>query len=497
MEREVINILLVEDIELVKSEIENYLEKIGFDVNIDLIIPKNIGQHITEILPDGEGLNKYDFSLVDLELYPLKRNIEYERDDLSGGTHVLPYLRKHSPWLPVIAESRLFDEISGYFFSIAGSFGFDGHFARHVFQSKSFNRRLWDTIIDNAVLNRKKEILGHEYDQRNEELDISIKPALRKELNSNLPTWENLLKDSFYFGDKLSVEKMSGGFSGAYALRGKIIRRNVFDQQESVWLIKMSNNPFKLQAETDSHLNIFRSGIEYARSVPLLYNKVLVEKGCGIIAYQFAEDTRIAEEIITDYEKFEIYYKDIISLLLSFYKADKRFSDTDDIRRITNGWFSNKRIDKLVKKHIELEPVSILKCLSCGEEQTLLDSSVKYTKCWLHGDLHLRNILMGERAILIDFARSKPGPIAVDLAILSSNLLLRLKDLRDNFIPKYNEKPGKLKILFGAIGELLPLDGDKILFNLYLKLFLAIALTYNDDDLASGTKAWLKVVLSN
>ena len=183
MEYDSANILLVEDNPLVKSEVHKYLKKIGIEANIDLRSPENIDQNIVEILPDKEELNSYDFALVDLELYPLKKDIEYAREDLSGGTEVLPYLRKKAPWLPIIAESRLFDEESGYFFAIAGSFGFDGHFSRHVFQSKSFSRRLWDTILENAILNRKKEIIGYEFEKGKENLEIVKKiEKLEKEV---------------------------------------------------------------------------------------------------------------------------------------------------------------------------------------------------------------------------------------------------------------------------------------------------------------------------
>ena len=116
---------------------------------------------------------------------------------------------------------------------------------------------------------------------------------------------------------------------------------------------------------------------------------------------------------------------------------------------------------------------------------------LKPNLCWLHGDLHLRNILLGERNVLIDFARSKMGPLVLDLAKFASDLLLRVDELRTDEFPVSIENKNHLllQVLY-PINNLFNFNKDDIiLYDIFLKIYLAIALDYPDVD--DKAKEWV------
>jgi len=474
------NVLLVEDNNVIMEEIRNNLHIIGVNPDIVHIIPRP-GVDIVELLPSGDELNKFDLALIDLELYPFNRKVQYDPDDLAGGTKVLPYLRKKAPWLPVIAESRLFSKEAEYFLAIAGSFGFDGHLPNELFISDSFSRQLWDSIYNNAVNNRRKTIFSCDFTSPNNALKIAVDDNFREKLNAELPAWETILQSMFYFGDKISIRQIGDGFSGALTFRTKVVQRNIDIKTDSEWLVKLSGNPYKLTKELNAHTNMMLSGVEYARTVPLLWRGAVVENGEGGLAYQFASSTDVALSKCTSIEearKLSIEISDMVSRMYS-----NAVGDDEPISSLINEWFSEGRI----KSALEHSQDNNLK--------ENFHNIVNYHRCWIHGDLHLRNILIGDRNVFIDFARSRPGPIALDLAKLSSDILLHLDEARVENFPNLKDEKQPINNIISPILDKLSLklslkEGDVDLYNIFLKIFLLIALDF--PDINKEAKDWVK-----
>jgi hypothetical protein len=139
-----LRVLLIDD-KGIKQTIGDSLRDIGVVKEVDDIVfiqPDDRSPHLEFgcKLPAGEELDAFDLALVDLELLPLWDNDD-TRSSLIGGSGVLPYLRREAPWLPVIAESRLFRTEVALGLPIALSFGFDGHFPQTEFKNKNLKKK--------------------------------------------------------------------------------------------------------------------------------------------------------------------------------------------------------------------------------------------------------------------------------------------------------------------------------------------------------------------
>ena len=481
-------ILLVEDNNLVKGEIEKNLKLINIDSSIDHVTPTSDGD-IVDLLPSKSQLNKYDLALVDLELAPFKNKRKYVPDDLAGGTQVLPYLRKNAPWLPVIAESRLFSSEAEYFLAIAGSFGFDGYIPNELFASDSFTRDRWDIICSNASFNRRSKILSHNYAGPNNKLEIVVPRNCSTVLDKQFPSWKSILFNTFYFADKISLTPIGEGFSGAITLRAKIIKRDVSANSKSEWLVKISNNPFKLTEELNAHLSMMINGIEFARSVPLLWRGIVVEKGVGCIAYQFAPESDVALAHCSTFASAIKLVENISGMLSEMYS--NALTDDETVINLLQQWFSTKRIeyilnhtqDKLFKSDLQTA------IANTSGESSLFDV-VTYKHSWIHGDLHLRNILIGPRNVFIDFARSKPGPVILDLAKFTADILLHLSDSRSSNFPSFESIDSPINEIIAPIKAKLLLEkNDIVLYDIFLRCFLLIAVDF--PDISNDAKEWV------
>jgi Ser/Thr protein kinase RdoA (MazF antagonist) len=138
---------------------------------------------------------------------------------------------------------------------------------------------------------------------------------------------------------------------------------------------------------------------------------------------------------------------------------------------------------------------SFLKDLVGAKRSTMLAENIEYRRCLIHGDLHLANIMIGSADVLIDFARSSDGPVAVDAAKLISDFLLRMPDMRDGELPSWDSKSGLSAHILGIFRDSFQFEeGDKKLFSLFLAVNLAVALQY--DDVEKETKVWIRSALS-
>ncbi|MEW6685567.1 MAG: phosphotransferase [Candidatus Edwardsbacteria bacterium] len=493
------NILLIDDISSTEGDVKAGLENIGITPSIKFVDPKDRRIPIEQRLPSSEELNEFDLALVDLQLYsPIGE--KYDWKNLTGGTNVLPYLRKNAPWLPVIAASKLFAKEDPVIQCLAGSFGFDGQIEREMLPAFKMTRPIWNKVIDQAILLRKRAVLGADFEpEKSKYLDfnkiIINDNGLKNELDFCFPQWKQIVTECFYYADQIILTLISGGFSDSTTLKVEVIEKGIGKTTYGNWLVKISNNLWRLNLEVQSHQKMIRSGLEYARTVPLLWNGVLSESRVGLIAYQFATNTQTAHQyILNPINDILRLCEEFMPMLKGLYPKEK-IDDKQGLEfsEVFSVWFSYEKLKKAASQLQNNNFKSTLLDIADKKTPKNIPSVIKPSYCWLHGDLHLRNILLGERHVLIDFARSKPGPLVLDLAKLISDLLLRSDKLRgDNFsFSIQNNTHFLFNKVLSCINNLFLLnDHDRILYELLIKVYLAIALEYPDVD--DNTKYWIR-----
>lgn len=114
-----------------------------------------------------------------------------------------------------------------------------------------------------------------------------------------------------------------------------------------------------------------------------------------------------------------------------------------------------------------------------------LSQTMETTIALIHGDLHLRNILIrNETATLIDFARSNLGPIAIDMAKLTIDILIFCKseEIKPGVFSWERLEQGPLKELLDVFNKYLTAKDDKSFFEFSLYSYASTYLTYPDVD---------------
>jgi hypothetical protein len=492
--KERLRILVVDDMKSIGREITTALELLSIKTKVDLKCPVDPTIPFGCVLPHNNELDKYDLALVDLELFPTKSSLYYEPDDLRGGTEVLPYLREEAPWLPVLAESRLYVKEAEHFLAVAGSFGFDGQLPRGLFRKGALDRTLWESLFNTACDLRKKAVIGEKLWRDRQELTIEASNVAESSLGSLSKHWRELLSYVFCFNRKIVLDQLRGGFSGASVY--KVYARPPFENggSEGQWLLKVSSSPSKLYQETQAHLAMLRGGLDFARMVPLLWPSVIVHRRVGAIAYQFAAGTKEACQFIDAKSKYLGLCKRLGPLLKRFYRATR--IERSIVGNVLAEWGpSTETLRQIAALLPNSDVKGVLKRGAARQTTGPLAESLEYRRGLIHGDLHLGNIMLGSSDVLIDFARSADGPIAVDAAKLVSDFLLRYSELRREDFPTWDTRTGLIGGILQELNEPFSLnDGDKKLFFLFLIVNLCVALQY--DDVSKDVKVWIRSIIS-
>jgi hypothetical protein len=481
-------ILLVDDHPQVEKDLLNALERLGVVAEIDLRVPLDRERPFGCDLPQGTELENYDLAMIDLELFRKFRTpLRYSPDDLRGGTEVLPYLRQEAPWLAAIALSGHFTSEIRDFLVTAGSFGFDGALPKTLLQSgdsdePELKRGVWDNLLEMAHERRRVAAIGESVYHKNDRVvEVEI---LEEERESR-----TLLKTMFFFARKVTLERLRGGFTGAKVFRAFAQLETQEALHEGEWLVKLHSSPRKLHAEAQAHMRMTRSGVDFARVVPLLWRSVLFEKGTAGIAYQFASGTVEAASMMGKISIDKICQK-VAAVVEQFYGDGIR--ERGFARRIAQDWIDVEKVVQFADSSFG-EAFNLIAALKDGSDHSTLNSAVRYQQCLLHGDLHLGNIMLGDRDLLIDFARSGFGPLALDAAKLVSDILLRDANVRGATFPGWSDDKAKINLVTRPLRQVFRLDGDDILlYDIFLLFFLCTALGY--PDVSSDAKEWIRRV---
>ncbi len=469
-----IKILLVDDRPNIREAVEETLRlRMGYEVEIDLRVPVKKSLPFGCELPSAHALERFDLALVDLELFPPESPVEYQEGDLRGGSEVLPYLRKHAPWLPVLAVSRLFADRSDSFLALVGGFGFDGYLPQGIFGSRGILRDQWDAIVKRSQTLRRKALIGDSAYSNRSVPDLEIDPNFGSRLDASIPAWRRTIQDVFFFSDSVVLEEMKSGFSGATLLRAYVRSPDTDASFEGEWAVKISTSPGKLHEEVTAHLRLLRNGFSFTRMVPLLWPGVLVESRTGVIAYKFAIGANTAAQRLDGGMPLADFAVRVAEVLTSLYRSSTSVKGiTGEVLR---RWMNPVRLAEGVLQLADSKRKAALVALPELSADPITARALTYRKGYVHGDLQCANIMLGPPDVLIDFAFSGPGPLAVDAARLLVDLALRCDVLRSAGTLKWSQLPAELKPIKDvfAFGT-----DDEALFELAFDAFSVEALTY-------------------
>jgi len=427
-----------------------------------------------------------DFALVDLELFDPKNTNQYEKEDLAGGLRVLPFIRSAAPWLPAVAYSHLFDEPDRAL-HLAGAFGFDAHLPRGWFTKHSTLLTQWEWVLEQARTSRRRALMGWALAEQ-APAHIEIDGSVAANLEKSFPAWNQAVSSCFRFVDKVVLEPVTPGFSGATTLRGFV--NSTALPSKGQWFIKIGS-PFKLSQEASAHEALRRTAFPFGRMAPLLWPGVLVERGAGVLVYQFASGTTAMVEHLSGIKRDRL--AQIVGRVLQVVRLlhEGRQKDRIPLSHVLGEWTSARRLTEALKQFEVTEEIGLCRSLLEGHAKSALSKSVELTVAIVHGDLHAGNVMLGEPDMLIDFAWTKKGPIVADYAKLAADLAVKVNAIRRPSFDEQVAEVGFAGLLKGA-GEGLTSDDHEVFEHLF-RMYLAEALTY---DLGAADKEWLAEVVT-
>jgi thiamine kinase-like enzyme len=425
--------------------------------------------------------NQISYCFIDLELSGATTLDGY---DVWGKDRVLPLLKQNAPWIPTACISRY---ISGTP-KIVGELSvadFDGLYPKEIITNEkqtrtnlSWNKNYWKNLLEdlsikrNAWLTGKSVIETKNKIKSKKEIQIDIDPRLIDVIRDNIGIHD--FEESIAllgFCEKkanITITQISEGFSGEYTAKLTCIEEN---SNKSYWLLKWGAKINKLHAEIKAHHKVFLHGIDRSIFVNSIYSNIVYWKNFAYIAYNFELEAKSGFEVlskkgITD---FSSMIADIVKKFYKNYQTASVFLITE-----ANKWFNDVAFISDLAQKFNLKDMEI-------------------TNSIIHGDLHLKNILMNDKSpVLIDFAKTTTGPISIDFAKLVMDILVFWEGIDlDNVDLKWEFlKSSALKPLIDVFGNILKQDDDIVFFNFVLIAYAKTYLTY--DDVAESVKEKLR-----
>ncbi|KJU84313.1 Aminoglycoside phosphotransferase domain protein [Candidatus Magnetobacterium bavaricum] len=445
---------------------------------------------IKDSATDKNFFDNVSYCLVDLELGPA-----YDKgcNDTDGLDIVLPKIREIAPWIPTACISILLRGNTSILIERLSVSDFDGlypkQFIIHPENKKihpDFNIDAWNGFLRNLSIKRVAAMTGRSTVEINDllkkadEIDLTMSDKIKNLVNG---IEDELFKEGIALlgldGSVLSIDEMEGGFSDINVSIVKVYgvdNKNM--KTHSRWIMKWGRDISKIANEIEAHKLMLRKGINRSLQVPLLHHNVVVWKGIGYIAYVFEDNAKTALELIND-KGLKQLTKHIKKVANSLYSNMNiyTFSPREELKKWTG--FDESRIDIIASD--------------------LLSKTFELSAALIHGDLHLRNILIKDNMpTLIDFARSDYGPIAVDIAKLTVDILVfydkseldKISFLDWEALIK-TSLSGILKVYESYLKE----KDDRKFFDLALKAYALKYTTY--DDVSKERKAILEKLVRN
>jgi len=435
-----LSILVIEDDGRIPPTIVEGLARVGIPVNLTFREPsKKEGAELMGLAElRSADLSKFDFALIDLELKALVDppiyESTYDPSDLQGGSMVLPHLRHEAPWLPAIGYSHLFDpqgSDSVAAFSVASGFGFDSLVPRCWFgKGQNANRMTqesWISIFERSRFARARALFGDVPTGMMRVPEIRCSTSVSSKLDSLSDDWRGALQMSFHFATTVACEIVSPGHSGALVVRCRTQTHDSSGAQRGAWIVKFSINADELWKECRAHISTVRGGLAAAAGAALLWNGVAKKGACGLIAYQMLGSSVEAQTLVRKDGPLADTLKKIGSMLKEFYSGATVEDVPIDIA-IGESLLSMRRIVEAAKLFPRWALGQGIVANSEGNGELLYSRVLRVSFARIHRDLHLRNILVGASASLIDFAHAKRGPVVYDIARLITDLLILLPD---------------------------------------------------------------------
>ena len=393
-------IVIVED----HTSWRNQFEKILHAFDPSLIIIKVDFDGFNNDFKHAVDFDDTDYFFVDLELGP---GSDKGLDDTWGLDYVLPHIRSKASWIPVALISRYIATQIDLLCHLSVS-DFDGIYAKQIISDGTkthpeFNKKKWQDILHSLSLKRNAAATGRSVAElkqlliSKEKLEVHLSDDSRQAIsNTGRLIFEEAIALMDFGGTEVSVEQIVTGFSGVYVAK-VVVYGNNSGTKNPVWLVKWGKPIRKLEKETTAHKQFQRLAIERSLIVHQLYPNVINWGGFGFIIYGFEEDA------LTAYEHVEINGISSINSILekifsSLYSSPSCYPISPS-KIIRQWWGLDESELNIIRQHHNIT------------------KNLEITKSIIHGDLHLRNILIhNNQPTLIDFARSKFAPIAIDFA---------------------------------------------------------------------------------
>ena len=419
----------------------------------------------------AESFKDIDYCFIDIELGPA---INPDINDMWGYEIVLPRIRQYAPWLPCACISRYLTGKPEIIASL-GVLDFDGIYPKKVITEGSitnpnFNAERWEEMLYEMSIKRISSITGNSvflikslvdnYNQYNINLSDGVKS---KGIIKNEDNFKQLLSILNLGGTRISVDETKPGFSGAEMVRFASYGEDENGKIQSYWILKWSHNIIKLEKESLANRLLFMRGLHRSLMVPMLYPHVINWKGIAYIIYPFENEATTALEYLRD---------NMISSLQVH------------LSEICKGLYSHNTINSVSPSDILIKWCNLSKEILASLYLHGIERNYEITSTLIHGDLHLRNIMISSaRPVLIDFARSSVGPIAVDAAKLTIDTLVFISPHIINTTSLSYEgilEEADIGCIIKPFVSYLTQQDDKKMFDLALIAYAITYSTYSD-----------------
>jgi hypothetical protein len=423
--------------------------------------------------------------LVDLELGV--HSIQ-GANDLWGLERVLPTVRRLAPWMPIGCISTYLEDALTV--GMLSASDFDGLYAKTCFYndrtkktSDQFNENRWREILDEWNTKRAAWMTGRsveevkyllsEAQRTNIVASDGVEVALTDFAESNIKVGLALLGIS---GGDVSITDIVGGFSGVWVTKVLSISSDEGGEFQSSWLVKWGQPIRKLSEEAIAHARWFQRGIARELQVPQVHHNVVPWNGIGFVAYYFEANAETALKVAKE-KSLDSILQAISCIASALYSGAKHKSYR--ARDLFAHWFNfDEKLAAKMELPFEGKPISLSQAL-------------------VHGDLHLRNIMIcGERPLLIDFARSQFAPVALDAAKLLTDAAVWLYSPADLGAPPSIEviKQSRLSSLYAALQGYLTRRDDGRFLEAAIRAYAWKYVGY--PDVPEATKVELRKVVA-